>query len=130
MSLSKDEIIVNLTKCLREVNENNDKLQEERDKWKKLYRDLQQEHIALELQKLCEDCNEEQRGGNLELCTKCHENNVTKRDLRKIIEKKATEADHYRYEYEALLKKYLNDEQGSFNGEPYRTQATHRLLQR
>ena len=129
MSLSKDEIIVNLTKCLHEVNEKNDKLQEGRDHWKKLYRDLQQEHIALELQKLCEDCNE-QRGGNLELCTQCHENNVTKRDLRKIIEKKSTEADHYRYEYEALLKRYLNDEYGSFNGEAYGTEATHQLLQR
>lgn len=107
MSLQTEVMVQNLVKCMQETNEQAKNYKEGRNSWKK-YHNLFQEHMDLKIEWICNYCHEMRKttpkGGCYELCSNCSKKEMTRKNLKEIIEKTTIEVHHWQTCYKELSK--------------------------
>ena len=98
-----------LTSLLREANRREEDLKESVEYWRKKYKTLYQEHMALKFGDLCYKCqtlrDTTPPGDTITICQDCSEGKVTLQSLRSELEKKEDEVRYWQDCFETTLEK-------------------------
>ena len=100
-----------LTTLLQQANRREETLKESVEYWRKKYKTLYQEHMALKFGDLCYKCqtlrDTTPPGDTITICQDCSERKVTLQSLRSELEKKEDEVRYWQDCFETALESSL-----------------------
>ena len=100
-----------LTTLLVEANRREEDLKDSVEYWRKKYKTLHQEHMALKFGDLCRKCqtlrDTTSPGDTITICPDCSQDKVTLQSLRSELEKKEDEVRYWQDCYETALEHSL-----------------------
>ena len=109
------DVLLTVVQLLQEVNQQNERLLDERDYWGRCYHDLCQDYLALKFSDLCQHCQTTSKENTTEeqiLCKQCQLGHETTESLRRELIKKEEQIRYRQDCYKTLLQDFY-DEQSS-----------------
>ena len=111
--VNKPNKMAELMKLLQEANRREEKEREHADYWRRAYRRLNQDYIALQFEDLCSECKRTKAsvdpGETYTLCETCYRGRETVRTLTRKLEEKEKEKAYWQDCYETALRQLTVD---------------------